>query len=465
MFIMRNDVPTVAIIGRTNVGKSSLFNALTSKQQAIVEDSSGVTRDRRYGWALLDEGMIRIVDTGGFVGEESNPLQDLVRQQAEIAIAESDLVLVLFDGMEGPSPLDNEVVQFMRQSKKPVIWVANKCEKPVNELSTSEFYALGIDEIISISAAHRVRIAELKLRIKERLREIGIENLTSLDITKESEDQVIKVALVGRPNVGKSTLFNRIVGEERVVTAPIAGTTRDSVDVEIVRDGKKYVFVDTAGLRRKAKVDDHTVERYGNLRSLRALAKCDVAVLVLDASSDMGSLQDTRLAGLAHERGRGLIIVVNKWDSIEKDNKTVLAYKNYVAENFKFARYAPIVFVSGLTGRRCPSIIEEVNKVYEASRKRIPTADVNKVLREAFEIKSPPIYRGLPLKLYFAVQVGECPPTFVLFMNHTQKIHFGYKRYLKNVLRKEFGFYGVDIKLMFRKRRSKYDQHDQTMQA
>jgi GTP-binding protein len=453
----QNDVPIVAIIGRTNVGKSSLFNALTSRQQAIVEDSPGVTRDRRYGLVPTEEGVFRAVDTGGFVGEDENPLQDSVRQQAEVAVAESDLVIVVFDGMQGPSPLDNEVVQFIRKHKKPALWVVNKCEKPVNEIAANEFFALGIDDIIPISAAHRVGISELKRRVKLALHEVGIERLpVAVDEGPDSEN-VIRVALIGRPNVGKSSLINKIVGEERVVASPMSGTTRDSVDIEIRRDGQRYVFVDTAGLRRKARVEDHTVERYGNLRSLRALAKCDVAILVLDASSDMGALQDTRLAGLAHERGRGLIIVVNKWDAVEKDNKTAIAYKEYIAEHFKFARYAPTLFVSALTGRRCPSIIEEVRKVYNASRIRVPTAQVNKVLKSAFEMKPPPIYRGVPLKLLFATQISELPPTFVLFLNHTDKIHFGYKRYLKNILRNEFGFAGVDIKMFFRKRRGKDD--------
>jgi GTPase len=453
---MSSEVPSVAIIGRTNVGKSSLFNALTSRQQAIVEDSPGVTRDRRYGLVPTEDGVFRAIDTGGFVGEDDNPIQESVRQQAEVAIAESDLVVVLFDGIQGPSPLDNEVVQYIRRQKKPVIWVANKCEKPVHEVAAGEFYALGIDEIVAISAAHRVGIAELKRLIVDAFEAMGKGNLPA-EIEEPEVGEVIRVALIGRPNVGKSTLINRILGEDRVVASPIAGTTRDNVDVEFTRDGQRYVFVDTAGLRRKSRVEDNTVERYGNLRSLRALAKSDVAILVLDATSDMGSLQDSRLAGLAHERGRGLIIAINKWDAVEKDHKTVLAYREYVEEHFKFARYAPALFISALTGKRCPSVVEEVSRVYKASRTRVSTAQVNKVLKSAFEMKPPPIYRGVPLKLLFATQIGECPPTFVLFLNNIGKLHFGYKRYLKNILRKEFDFYGVDIKLMFRKRRGKDD--------
>lgn len=454
---MNRDVPLVAIIGRTNVGKSSIFNALTRRKQAIVEDYPGVTRDRRYGVVQEESCVYRLVDTGGFLGEDDNPLQQSVRQQAELAIDEADVVMVVFDGIEGPSPLDGEIVQYMRQVAKPVVWVVNKCEKPVHEYSASEFFQLGIEEYVTISAAHRARMSELRSRLMQELERCGP---LSKKLDEESDEGLIRVALIGRPNVGKSTLLNRILGEDRVVTSDVAGTTRDSVDVRIKRDGQIYEFVDTAGLRKKAKVDDGTVERYGNLRSLRALARCDVAILVLDASSDLGALQDSRLAGLAHERGRGLILCVNKWDAVEKDHKTALAYKEYIRNHFKFARYAPTIFISALTGRRCPSVISEVKRVHDASLKRISTADVNKVLAAAFQKKSAPVHRGLPLKLYFAVQIGVKPPTFVLFLNYTSKIHFGYKRYLKNQLREAFGFHGVDIKMYFRKRRGNKDDDE-----
>ena len=464
-------IPTVAIVGRTNVGKSSLFNALVRKSVAIVEDYPGVTRDRRYGVVQEEYGIYRLVDTGGFLGEDDNPLQHSVRQQAELAIAESHLVIVVFDGMQGPSPLDSEMVEIIRKSKKEVLWVVNKCEKPENQGAAVEFYQLGIEEVIPLSAAHRWGVSELRGRIREALGlddanrwsqplaevEASEDGVEDEEAENSADPKLIKVALVGRPNVGKSSLLNRILGEERVITADIAGTTRDSVDALITRDGQQFEFVDTAGLRKKARVEDGTVERYSNIRSLKALAKADVTILVLDATQDLGGQQDTRLAGLAHERGRGLIIVVNKWDAVEKDHKTVLAYKEYIEENFKFAKYAPILFVSALTGRRCPSIISTIKDVYRSSTLRVSTPEVNRVLKKAFSDRPPPIHRGSPLKMMFATQIGTLPPTFVLFMNHISKIHFGYERYLKNVLRKEFGFEGVDIKIHFRKRRGKAD--------
>jgi GTPase len=458
-------VPIVAIVGRTNVGKSTLFNSLIGKRKSVVEDYPGVTRDRIYHEVYTDNLIYRLVDTGGLVGEDENPLQTSVREQAQIAIAESSLLLVLFDGQAGPSVLDEEVVRFIQRSNKSVIWIANKCEKPAVGRSAIDFYSLGIDNIVTISAEHNLGLGELKAQIVDTLlSQEGSSRYRSMDSKDEMdgeeenpEDSIIKVSIIGRPNVGKSTLLNKILGEDRAVTSDVPGTTRDSLDVEITRDGRKIQFIDTAGLRRKSKVEDQGVERYGNLRSLKALVQSDVAILVLDGNGDLGSLQDSRLAGLADDRGRGLIIVVNKWDVVEKDHTTVKAYKDYIAEHFKFARYAPTLFVSALTGKRCPSIIDEVFKVYDAARIRIPTAQVNKTMIAAFEKKTAPIYRGAPIKLYFASQIGITPPTFVLFVNYPKKINFGYARYLKNIFRKEFGFYGVGIKIYFRKRRSKND--------
>jgi GTPase len=437
---------SIAIIGRTNVGKSSLFNALAGKHLAIVEDFPGVTRDRKNVTCDFDGYVHELIDTGGLYGDESGDFALSVREQALRALNDADLAIALFDGINGPNPLDGEIVKTIRESQKPVLWVVNKCEKPTSALSAAEFYELGIDDIITISAIHKIGIRELKTTINSLLQ--------SRISKKIEQDPTVKVALLGKPNVGKSTLLNKIIGEERVITSNIPGTTRDSIDVAITRNGVKFTFVDTAGLRKKAKVDDNTIERISNMRSLRALAQCDVAILVLDASSEMAGVQDARLAGLAHDRGRGLIIAVNKWDAIEKDHKTVKQYENFLHEHFKFARYAPLLFISALTGKRCPSVIEEVNKVYEATLKRVSTAEVNKVLIAAVNKKTPTLYRGHPLKFYFATQIGVKPPTFVIFCNHPNKVQFGYKRYLINAFRKEFEFHGVDIKVHFRKRRN-----------
>jgi GTPase len=442
-------IPTVAIIGRTNVGKSTLFNTLTGRKLAIVEDAPGVTRDRSYALVTRGEVPFTLIDTGGIVGDEDPELRHLVRRQAEIAIQEADLILALFDGLEGVNPLDYEVVELLRRSEKKVLWVINKCESPSQQLIAGEFYALGIDALVFISAAHKVGLSEIVEAVDEEFKEFQ-KNTDPFE-----KDETIRVAIVGKPNVGKSTLVNKLVGAERVVTSEIAGTTRDSIDVSIVREGQHYTFVDTAGLRKKARIDDHTVERYSNLRALRSLVQCDVAVLVLDATEGIPSMQDAKIGGLIHERGRSFVIVVNKWDAIEKDHRTVKAYEDAVYEVFKFARYAPIVFLSAATGKRCPALLTAIKEVYEASKIRIQTSELNRVLKVAFERRPPPVYRGEPIKFFFGTQVDAAPPTFVLFLNHPTRINFAYQRYIKNQLRETYPFPGNDIKIHLRKRRDR----------
>jgi GTPase len=446
----KKKTPLVAIVGRTNVGKSTLFNAIAGRRLAIVEDAPGVTRDRSYTLVRRYDFLFNLCDTGGITGDQDTKLQDLVRDQAEIAVSEADLIIALFDGVEGPNPLDHEVVELLRRSKKPTIWVVNKCEKPANELLAAEFYGLGMDELHFISAAHQLGVRDLVKTIGVHLE--ALDAVTATTSEPRAQDDHIRVAVLGRPNVGKSTLINKIIGEERLVTSDIAGTTRDSIDVRVTRDGRDFVFVDTAGLRKKARVEDSTVERYGNLRTLRSLAGCDVAVLVLDATLGVPSVQDTKIGSLIHERGRGFVIVVNKWDAIEKDHRTVKAYTEAVQAEFRFAKYAPIVFVSALTGRRCPSVLEAVRTVYDAAKVRVKTADVNRVLKVAFEKRPPAAHRGIPVKLMFATQVAIEPPTFVLFLNQPAKISYAYQRYIKNSLREHFPFPGIDMKLQLRKR-------------
>lgn len=448
---MTKKIPVVAIVGRTNVGKSTLFNAIAGRRLAIVEDFPGVTRDRFYSLVTKYDFLFNLCDTGGITGDEETELQELVRAQAEIAIEESDVIVAVFDGIEGINPLDYEVVEMLRRSQKPVLWVVNKLEKPSNELTASEFYGLGVEDLIYISAAHHIGVRELVKTIGEELQKL--ERFTPRgEEHPEHGEENIRVAILGRPNVGKSTLVNRIIGEERLVTSDVAGTTRDSIDVKVKREGQQFTFVDTAGLRKKARVDDHTVERYGNLRTLRALAGCDVAVLVIDATQGIPSVQDTKIGSLIHERGRGFVIVVNKWDAVEKDHKTVKAFTDAVQAEFRFAKYAPILFVSAATGRRCPSVLEAVKEVYEAGRLRVKTSEVNRVLKEAFDRKPPPAHRTQPVKLMFATQVAVAPPTFVLFLNQPAKISYAYQRYIKNSLRDVFPFKGVDMKLQLRKR-------------
>ena len=445
-------IPLIAIVGRTNVGKSTLFNALAGRPVAIVQDTPGVTRDRHYTLVKRFSSPFTLIDTGGFAGEQEISLSDSVRMQTEIAIEESDLVICLFDGVGGPHPLDEDVVQKLRNSNKPVMWVINKCESTKVAEVAGEFYALGIDELMLVSAAHRVGINELAKRIDEKLK--------SFKLVAEAEEiavspNAIRVAVVGKPSVGKSSIINRILGEERLIASPIPGTTRDSIDISLTRDKQEFIIVDTAGLRKKARVEDLTVERFSNLRSLRALARCDIAVLVLDATQGMPTDQEAKIASLIHERGRGVLIVVNKWDAVEKDHKTVKNFTDGIYAVLPFMHYAPILYVSSKTGQRCPHILEKAKQIYDSSKCRIKTSDLNRVLDFAVSRKMPPVYRGEPVKIYFATQIGVSPPKIVLFVNYPKRLPSSYQRYLKNMLRKEFPFEGSEIRFHVRKRTEK----------
>lgn len=462
---MAQRISSVAIVGRTNVGKSTLFNALVGKRIAVVEDTPGVTRDRNYAFVERWGFPFTLVDTGGLVGEDENPLRDAVRKQAEIAIDQADLVLAVVDAIDGLQPGDEEVADLLRRGKPGrVIWVVNKCEKPGVQVAAHEFHALGVDELVFVSAAHKIGIAELAEKVREKLgleKEIAIGREQEREIEKEqdseqeeqvTESQEIKVAILGRPNVGKSTLVNKILGEERLVTSDIAGTTRDSIDLHLTRDGQRYHIVDTAGLRRKPRIEDGSIERYSVIRALKVLVDCDVAVLVIDATQGAPGDQEAKIAELVTERGRGLVLVVNKWDAIEKDHHTVKDFERAIRAQLPFAAFAPIVFVSALSGRRCPQVLETVKEVYTQAQSRIATSQVNKLLSVAFERKPPPLYRGEPIRFFFATQIGVAPPEFVLFVNHPRRVNNSYQRYLKNILREEGGFTGSEIKLRLRKR-------------
>lgn len=450
---MPKKTPLVAIVGRTNVGKSTLFNCLTGKRLAVVKDTPGVTRDRSYAHVSRDGYEYQLIDTGGLVGEDDGPFSDQVREQAELAIAEADVILCVFDGVAGLHPHDYEVVSLLRRSQKDVLWIINKCEKPSTAEQAVEFYGLGIESFLCISSAHNAGLGELKALLKKQLHAS-----TELLKSHPTEEDAIRVAILGRPNVGKSTFVNKLIGEQRLITSPQSGTTRDSVDVTLTRDGHNYELVDTAGLRKKAKIDDGSIERFSNLRTLRSLAQCDVAVLLLEAGEHFPNEQDSKIAGLIHDRGVPFVIVVNKWDTIEKDHKTAKKFKEKIAHELKFCTYAPVLFISALTGKRCPSVLEKAKEVYENSKVRIQTAELNRILERAFTRKPPPVYRGQPIKLFFATQTSERPPTIVLFMSHPNKINFSYQRYIKNSIRKEFPFVGTDIKIFMRKRTEKQDR-------
>lgn len=444
---MSTSIPIVAVIGRTNVGKSTLFNTLVSKRRSIVDDSSGVTRDRSYALVRREDFSFTLIDTAGLFAQEGE-LEPAVRAQTEIAIEESDLVIVMFDGIAGLHPDDESVVDLIRKAEKPVLWVVNKCEKPTTELTSAEFYSLGIEELIFISAAHRKGVEKLVELVKIATSHVKREPVKF----EEDGPEAIRIAVLGKPNVGKSTLINKLLGEDRLVTSNIAGTTRDSVEVTLKHNTQPFVLVDTAGLRRKARINKVSVERYANLRSLGALAKSDVVFLLLDATEGLPSDQDLKLAELIHERGRGLIIVLNKWDAIEKDHRTAKNFKDNVQRAFRFAKYAPIMFISARTGRRCSSLLDKACQIYQSGGERVKTSDINKIFDKAFSSNPPPVFRGEPVKLYFATQIATQPPTFVLFVNHPRKIDQAYQRYLKNSLREEKAFEGYDVKIILRKR-------------
>ena len=480
----REGLPTVCIVGRTNVGKSTLFNAFVGRRTAVVKDTPGVTRDRCYEVVNRFGFPFTLIDTGALVGEESISLHQAVREQSELAMKQSDAVIVVFDGLHGLHPLDSEVVQLVRQIGKPVIWVANKCEKPSAALLANELYGLGIEDIIPISAAHRRGIKDVISRLEEILKPLSAQpvfKIPSSDEVLDDGDDVepfdpdviqevpeyfdendgvddpeisptINLAILGKPNVGKSTFVNKLLGEDRMIVSPIAGTTRDSIKNHLSRDGRQFVIVDTAGLRKKAGVEDNSIERFSNIRTLRSLAQCNVAVFLLDAAEGIPTEQDARIVGLAHEKGKSLVIVVNKWDLIEKDSRTAEEYRQAVRSVFKFAMYAPVIFVSALTGQRCFGVLDEVVKVHREGKIRLSTAKTNKLFGDAFRMRPPPVYRGAPVKLLYATQVASEPPTFAVFVNYPERLNFGYERYLKNTLRKSQAFAGNDIRIVFRRR-------------
>ena len=551
---MSSRAPIVAIVGRPNVGKSTLFNRILQEKRAVVEDESGVTRDRNYSVVKRFSVPFILVDTGGFEKNPSDEMSKLVVEQTLLAVEEADLILAVFDGNSGVHPGDEDVVELLRKSGKQILYIVNKCDGKEQSLKTVDFYQLGVPELHDISALYgqgvsdmveaalvslpnyrvlltEAEAAEEKRKIEEAQAAFDFENAeipereeieadgkwfteeesvddeSEFEISDEEEEtpanfapvflpsetnltadeyesshrlrslhqsdtgyeageegdaeikpaeeplptpEVVRVAIVGRPNVGKSTLLNTLSGEQRAITSDVAGTTRDTLDMELIRDGQRFVLVDTAGLRKKGKISDK-VEKYSTMRSIGALSECDVAVVVIDATSGPTD-QDAKIAGFAHESGKGIVFAVNKWDLVEKDHKTVTEFTRKVRETFKFAQYAPIVFISAISGRRCQKLFEEVRVIAVQRLRRIGTGPLNQVLRRAVKRSAPPTYRGQQVKLYFGTQVSTEPPRFVLFFNFPKAVHFSTLRFIKNCIRDEFGFAGTDIKLMVKKR-------------
>ncbi|MBO8126686.1 MAG: ribosome biogenesis GTPase Der [Firmicutes bacterium] len=437
--------PVVAIVGRPNVGKSTLFNRLVQDRWAIVEETPGVTRDRIYRTVEWNDRSFVLVDTGGIDFGESDLIATQVKKQAELAVAEADLLLFVVDGKTGITPQDKEVAQILRKAQKPVLVVVNKLDNNLDSKEIYEFYELGFEKLFPSSALHGIGTGDLLDEVVKLLPEK----------TEAEEPAIIKIAVVGRPNVGKSSLVNRIIGTERVIVSDIAGTTRDAVDTPLIWKGQHYLLVDTAGIRRRPKIAE-SVEYYSVLRAMRVIEQSDIVILVVDAN-EPATVQDQKIVGYAHDAGKGIIIAVNKWDTIKKDSQTYLEYEKEVRNHFAYLLYAPLIFISAKTGQRVPELMDLVQYVSEQQNRRVPTAELNRVLEEAVLRHAPPTYKDKRLKIKYITQVGVKPPTFALFVNDRNLMHFSYERYLENQLRTAFGFEGTPIvfKLNEKDRRKK----------
>ncbi|OFI07655.1 GTPase Der [Clostridium acetireducens DSM 10703] len=435
--------PIVAIVGRPNVGKSTLFNKLAGKRISIVEDTPGVTRDRIYAEAEWLKYNFTIIDTGGIEPENENIILAQMRRQAQIAIETADVIIFIVDGKEGLTPADNEVAQMLRKSKKPVVLVVNKIDRLSQENNIYEFYNLGIGEPISISASQALGLGDM---LDEVVKHFGKEG------DYEEEEEYVKIAFVGKPNVGKSSLINKLLGEDRVIVSDVPGTTRDAIDSYLeTEDYGKFVLIDTAGLRRKSKVKEE-IEKYSVIRTYAAIERADLCILMVDASQGITD-QDEKIIGYAHEINKAIMVVVNKWDLIEKDDKTMNIFKNKLKKNLSFMTYAPYLFISAKTGQRSNKVLKLAKECYNNYNKRIKTGVLNDVISKAVLMKEPPVVGLTRLKIYYVTQIGSKPPTFVFFVNNPQALHFSYERYLENQLRENFDFSGTGIKLEFRERK------------
>jgi GTP-binding protein len=437
--------PIVAIVGRPNVGKSTLFNYLAGKRISIVEDTPGITRDRVYANSEWLGKEFVLIDTGGIEPEPSDDITAAIKTQAEIAIESADVILFLTDAKSGLLEADKEIAQMLRMSKKPVVTVVNKVDTPGSPpLHVYDFYELGLGEVYTISSIHGMGIGDV------------LDEVISYfpDETHEGEEtDAIKVAVIGKPNSGKSSLINKILGYERVLVSDVPGTTRDAIDSEVEFNGKKYIFIDTAGIRRKSKISDN-IERYSVLRSFRAIERADVCILMVDGSEGLTD-QDAKIAGYAHDEGKSIIVAINKWDMVEKDTKTVNEFYENTFRVLSFMTYAPMVTISALTGLRVNRLFPLIDEIYEQASLEVPTGMLNDILSEAVAMVQPPSHKGKRLKIYYITQVGVRPPKFVLFVNDLQLMHYSYERYIANKLREAFEFKGTSIKFIIRERNEK----------
>jgi len=432
--------PVVAIVGRPNVGKSTFFNRITGSRDAIVSNLPGVTRDRNYGDASWDDVLFTLVDTGGFLSNDQDDFADEIRFQVLQAIEDADVIILLLDGKAGISLYDKDLIKILRTSSKPVFYVVNKIDGLEQESNLYEFYSLGIEKLYPVSAEHRYGVYDF------------LDNLI-LTFPKSSSEQtedIIKIAVVGRPNVGKSSLINRILCEKRLLVSDIPGTTRDAIDSVCSLNGKSYLLIDTAGIRRKGKVSKK-IEKFSVIKALRSLDRCDVALIVLDANEGITE-QDINIAGYAFERKCGCIMLLNKWDLVEKDSKTAKKYYEQLKMESKFLSFAPAITISALTGLRVPKIFTYVDEVYSQYATRINTGQINRIMGLAVEKNEPSLFRGKRLKFYYAAQVSAKPPTFVCFVNYPNAVHFSYKRYLINQIREQAKLDKTPVRLIFRQR-------------
>jgi GTP-binding protein len=436
--------PIVAMVGRPNVGKSTLFNRLAGKRISIVQDTPGVTRDRVYAEADWLNYNFTMIDTGGIEPESDNVIVKQMRRQAQIAIETADVIVFIVDGKEGVTSADEEVAGMLRKSKKPIVLVVNKVDSIKEEENAWEFYNLGIGDPVTISASQGLGLGDMLDRVVEHF---------DKDAASEEDDEYVRIAMIGKPNVGKSSLINRLLGEDRVIVSNVPGTTRDAVDSYLENELGKFILVDTAGLRRKSKVKEE-IERYSVIRTLTAIERADVCILMIDATEGITE-QDEKIIGYAHEMNKAIMVIVNKWDLVEKDDKTMNKFKKELQQNLKFLSYAEYLFISALTGQRTHKVLEMAKKCYDNYNKRVSTGILNDVISKAVLMKEPPVVGVKRLKIFYATQVATKPPKFVFFVNDPSARHFSYERYIENQLRDSFDFKGTGIQIEYRERKEK----------
>lgn len=461
--------PVVALVGRPNVGKSTLFNRLTGTRMAIVEDLPGTTRDRLYGETDWNGVSMVVIDTGGLEAEKTaaararrpgaSPLArdsarfvQEIQNQARLAMDEADVIVFVVDGKEGLTAADQDLAELLRESAKPVLLAVNKAESPERQLNAAEFWALGMGEPIPVSGYHGIGVGDLLDAVVDAL-----PDWAKTPQSEEAEEDVVQIAIVGRPNVGKSSLLNALIGQERAIVSQVAGTTRDPVDTDLVYDGQRIRLIDTAGIRRRGRVEPG-IEKYSVLRSLRAIDRADVALLLLDAAEGV-TAQDAHIAGHILERNKGVVVVVNKWDAVEKDTHTMVEYTRHIRAELKFLDYVPVIFISALTRQRVHKVLPTALMVAQERRYRIPTGELNRLIQDAYVRTPPPSKGGRPLRIYYATQADVEPPTFILFVNDPDLVHFSYRRYLENQIRQYHPFVGTPIRLVFRPRERGREKH------